>query len=1017
MVELLPDLTRYFVNHAHNARAASLCSCGRGKCIVSCQDCSFYEAACGECFIDSHRCMPFHWARVWDEQRGFFVRSDISVLREGYAIQLGHHNGICPNSLPPMKFVVTHSNGVHGMRISFCDCFGSNSRIEQLMKGKLFPGSSTDPISAFTFTVLKQYDLHSLQANISAYDYCFTLRRLTDNIFTHLVNDPYQSFMRIARVFRFLKAKLRLGQTHGIDEHFPHRPPGSLVVYCPQCPRPGENMGGPWWHTPRWLRHLKQLRATYDGNHQTNQFFKNTDPFDKSLFGGLSYFPEATEYLKFLESLGAISPEEYAAHCNHVKVIANQGRIQNQNCAKSGVVNTQCDHVFVMATADMPNGESRYAVVDASNHHAFKLQGFGDGKTDNHHDEICFADSYDAMCSYYVYRGERFATSTYLEDQKEFVLKFEHGIPDLHIKGHKDDCMVIFGCPYHWCVAHFHCETAEYYWVELNQVGAYTRQMNDGHRKDTIIAHHNDWNWRKTVNSAHHLSEALRYARLQMQTKGEFFKQLSQSTPREQVSAWSRLSREPKEEKDSSGKKYFTSVYHRRPQAAPDLKALLEHLAAKDEASAKLGANPSSVEVFFRKAFDNPDAMSVHDIEELRGRNIRLQKALRELRTRRAEIMPRISPLISRAVEKPDSPENEKLFLPSDLTLEERVQYGVSALAREEITLRQAQAEEEVSKVKTIAKSITTMLQFRSKSIRGQGPKTRSEHDVANTFVKRDCHIVGYNYARKALICLGVFDPNDTHCPYPELKPEHTLRLNIDVKRRTGDSKQREGLLWTVGAASDLLTGIEPGDDLPVGLDENLVPIPLITPTKMTQCSSEYRKDSWLWTKGTRNMSLAELQAWELEGDRVQWFRAEAELYRWMEQFELKHAEFERTIWFFRTMGRVWDAMAQKALTPGSTAYAKHHSAIFTDLANNAEKSYKKIAHPDFIDLADGQILADAVAQWREKWLAWMTLLVCTPTVQGVSHVINQSLVNAGYSSRIFGELSWSIMTCKLLIE
>lgn len=44
---------------------------------------------------------------------------------------------------------------------------------------------------------------------------------------------------------------------------------------------------------------------------------------------------------------------------------------------------------------------------------------------------------------------------------------------------------------------HFHGETAEYYWPELNQVGAFTRQMNNGHRHDTINDHHGDWNWKK----------------------------------------------------------------------------------------------------------------------------------------------------------------------------------------------------------------------------------------------------------------------------------------------------------------------------------------------------------------------------------------------------------------------------------------------------------------------------------------------------------------------------------------
>lgn len=255
MVQIIPQLMEYYVEHDFNSRSALTCECGRGKCLVSCEDCTFYEAACRECFIETHRCNPFHWARVWNEQEGFFIRADISVLRESYAIQLGHQNGICPSpQVPSVKFVVTCDNGVHATRISFCDCFGSVDRVAQLMRAKMFPGSCNEPISSFSLSVLKQYDIHSLQAKISAYDYCLSLRRLTDNVFTHLVNDPYQPFMRIARIYRFMKAKLRLGQMHGIDGYFPHRPAGALVVYCPQCPRPGENMGGPWWHTPRWLR-------------------------------------------------------------------------------------------------------------------------------------------------------------------------------------------------------------------------------------------------------------------------------------------------------------------------------------------------------------------------------------------------------------------------------------------------------------------------------------------------------------------------------------------------------------------------------------------------------------------------------------------------------------------------------------------------------------------------------------------------------------------------------------------
>ncbi|THU94988.1 hypothetical protein K435DRAFT_859998 [Dendrothele bispora CBS 962.96] len=661
LVAILPELTNLLLMHEANVEANEECSCGRGKCLVSCQDCLFYETSCKHCFIDRHRCMPLHWARVWDLKCGFYRRHDISTLRDDYAIQLGHTSGTCRNPQKPVKFIITHSNGVHGTRVSFCECFGCGNRVHQLMRAKLFPGSAAEPISAFSFAVLKEYDIHSLQAKIGGYDYVFSLRRLSDNVFTHLINDPYQTFLRIARLWRYLESRLRFGQVHGIDRLFPHRPPGSLMVYCPACMDPGVNIFGKWWTCPVWLRHLIQMRITIDGNHQVSQFWKNTDPHDVAL------------------------AMEYAAHCNHVKVIANQGRIQNQNCAKTGAVNTQCDHVFVMATADMQNGE-RYANVDASTHQAFKMYGYGDGKTENHRHCVPCRDSYDANCSYWTYKGKRFAASTYLSDQKEFVVKFEHGIPDLHIKGHKDDCMVVFGTPY--------------------------------------------------------------------------------------------------------------------------------------------------------------------------------------------------------------------------------------------------------------------------------------------------------------------------QC------------------REQGDSKRGNGLLWTIGAASDLLAGVEPGEDLPVGLDEDLVPVSLVTPTRMTQRISaptgpraktdkttmtteltenivgldredeealaaadmedavpydegptsarekrnkkkekKYRKDSWLWSKGTRNMTADQMMEWETEGDRVQWFRAEAEMYRWMEQFEIKHAEFARVISHFRTMSSTWNSLAESHESPGHTAYAKRHAMMYMDLAEDAELRFKRVGHPEFVVLAEDVLL------------------------------------------------------------
>ncbi|KAJ3963612.1 hypothetical protein EV361DRAFT_956809 [Lentinula raphanica] len=137
----------------------------------------------------------------------------------------------------------------------------------------------------------------------------------------------------------------------------------------------------------------------------------------------------------------------------------------------------------------------------------------------------------------------------------------------------------------------------------------------------------------------------------------------------------------------------------------------------------------------------------------------------------------------------------------------------------------------------------------------------------------------------------------------------------------------------------------------------------------------KYCKDSWLWSKGTRNMDTEEIQQWEVEGDRIQWFRAEAEMYRWMEQFESKHAEFERDIEYFRTMAKAWSFLAKKNLAAGYHAYTKRHAAMFTDLANDAELRYKQVGHPGFMNLGGDEILADRVEEWRNKWLDWMDVL------------------------------------------
>ena len=165
---------------------AQACPCESGTSrMTCCCDCLCYELSCIDCFITIHRNLPTHWAEVWDPDQGFFVRHDIAMLQDVTAsVNLGHHGLPCPSQYATnLKFTVVDVNGVHQTKIHFCSCKGFPIWPEQLMRAKLFPATMTQPTTAFTFQVLKQFHLLHLKGKLSAYDFIGALHCLFDTAF------------------------------------------------------------------------------------------------------------------------------------------------------------------------------------------------------------------------------------------------------------------------------------------------------------------------------------------------------------------------------------------------------------------------------------------------------------------------------------------------------------------------------------------------------------------------------------------------------------------------------------------------------------------------------------------------------------------------------------------------------------------------------------------------------------------------------------------------------------------
>lgn len=132
-------------------------------------------------------------------------------------------------------------------------------------------------------------------------------------------------------------------------------------------------------------------------------------------------------------------------------------------------------------------------------HHSFCIRRKDGSRTAC--DEVV---SYDSACQYSVNAGKRFDEN--FPDVAPLIWDVRWTIPALHVQGHVDDCMYQFGSAYCPNCGHFHGETAEHYWPELNQLGPQVKQMNNGHRQEVISGHHSDWNWKKTMKMSMSLS-------------------------------------------------------------------------------------------------------------------------------------------------------------------------------------------------------------------------------------------------------------------------------------------------------------------------------------------------------------------------------------------------------------------------------------------------------------------------------------------------------------------------------
>lgn len=111
--------------------------------------------------------------------------------------------------------------------------------------------------------------------------------------------------------------------------------------------------------------------------------------------------------------------------------------------------------------------------------------------------------SYDIACKYKVNfylrisTQNKFGTSLLPIEMQEYLLDRDRFLPKVnqwHLGSHIETCADDHSLRTTPNVGRFHGEQVETPWARLDLLQYSTREMNAGHRRDTITAHMNHWN-------------------------------------------------------------------------------------------------------------------------------------------------------------------------------------------------------------------------------------------------------------------------------------------------------------------------------------------------------------------------------------------------------------------------------------------------------------------------------------------------------------------------------------------
>ncbi|KAJ2928430.1 hypothetical protein H1R20_g8661, partial [Candolleomyces eurysporus] len=399
---------------------------------------------------------------------------------------------------------IVHTNRVHHLPVYPCMCEKKIDIDIQLLHSRLYPASSKDPSTAFTFEALKFFHLIKVQTHLSTENYSTLLRQLTNFIFPDETPDRQRELGRVWQQWNHLINLKRYGFGHTNRDRKPDN----------------------WKDDPDSWKYWRYLVA--DGNFVLNHLRSHGLNKDKTVFlaDGAGYMTQKARYDEYVERT---NEGNEPSTCYKHRAVADKNKVK-KGYDSTGLVAIACSRHSCFApgsVVDMQKGERQlnvdYALTEACiTTHAESTHG------------LLFA--YDINCQYCVNFRHWIADSG-LQFPPDLPVTYLIGL--FHVNGHKEECLWRFAPSYLSPGAGVtSAEIIESLWSQLNGAANITRTMTVSHRQEMLDACIADINWRKLQGLVPFLIRQLKKAEEERDEAQASFEGVDEAVTPEQRDRW-----------------------------------------------------------------------------------------------------------------------------------------------------------------------------------------------------------------------------------------------------------------------------------------------------------------------------------------------------------------------------------------------------------------------------------------------------------------------------------------------